>query len=192
MGKTTTAEMLAAHGLRIFDADAAVHRLYEKGGAAVRPIGELCPSAVVDGAVDRGRLKAWIAQDPARIEAVEKIVHPLVARERQAFLEDAGKACAWAVVLDIPLLFETGGAALMDAIIVVTASPETQRQRMLARPGMTAAQAEMILARQMPDAEKRARADYLVDTDKGMDAARQQIDGILAELRRKTGRDTGE
>lgn len=185
MGKTTTAGMIADLGLPVYDADAAVHRLYANGGAAVEPIGHLCPDAIVDGAVDRSKLKAWIKHRPDRLEDIEKIVHPLVALERQSFLESAKRDGAWAVLMDIPLLFETGSETAMDAVIVVTADQAIQRQRALERPGMTSEQLELILSRQMPDQEKRARADYLVDTGRGMKAAREQVHDIMRDLKAK-------
>ncbi len=153
MGKSTTAGLLAAEGLPVWDADAAVHRLYEKGGAAVAPIASLCPEAIVDGAVNRPALKAALAQKPSLLAQLETIVHPLVAADRAAFL---AQVTADIVVFDIPLLFEKGTEAEMDATLLVTAPPDLQRARVLARPGMTEAQFALILSRQMPDAEKRA------------------------------------
>jgi len=188
MGKTTTAQMFADQDIPVYDADAAVHGLYENGGAAVGPINALHPPAVVEGAVDRGALKTWIKTDPKHLTELEAVVHPLVAGERQTFLEAARAQKAWAVVLDIPLLFETGSERQMDAVVVVTADPTIQRKRALARPGMTSEQLDLILARQMPDAEKRVLADYLVDTGEGMKAARQQVQEIIADLKQRYDR----
>lgn len=161
MGKTTTAAMFACRGFPVWDADAAVHRLYAKGGAAVQPMGQAFPAAVVDGAVDRRRLKAEIAADPAALGRIEAIVHPLVAEDRQAFLD---KTDADAVVLDIPLLFESGLSDTVDLVAVVSAPAALQRARVLARPGMTETQFDLMVSKQMPDAEKRARADFVIDT----------------------------
>ena len=161
MGKSTTAGFFAELGVPVWDADAAVHRLYAAGGAAVEPIRAICPEAIRDGAVDRGQLKDWIARDPAALRRIEAVVHPLVARDRAAFLV---AATAPIVLFDIPLLFETGADARMRRVIVVTAPPEVQRARVLERPGMTDAALDAILAAQMPDSEKRARADYVIET----------------------------
>jgi dephospho-CoA kinase len=182
MGKTTTAALFAEAGVPVWDADAAVHRLYARGGAAVAPIAAAFPEAVVEGAVDRARLSARLAQDPPAFARLEAIVHPLVGRDRQAFLERAAAADAKVVVLDIPLLFETGGEARVDKVVVVSAAPELQRERVLARPGMTAERFEALLARQVPDVEKRARADFVIDTSEGLAAARAQVGEVLAAL----------
>ena len=176
MGKSTTAQMFRDLGVPVWDADAAVHRLYGAGGAAVGPVGALCPDAVVTGAVDRGVLKTWLAADPTRLAQLEAAVHPLVAADRAAFI---ARADAPLVVLDIPLLFETG--AQVDAVLVVSAPPDVQRARVLARGGMTDAQLDLILSRQMPDADKRARADYVIETT-DMDSARAQVAALVAKL----------
>ena len=178
MGKSTTARLLAEEGCPVWDADAAVHRLYAKDGAAVAPVGAAFPDAIVDGAVDRARMRDIIARDPGALGRIEGIVHPLVARDRAEFVaaQDAP-----VVVLDIPLLFETGGEAGMDAVAVVSAPPETQRARVLARGSMSRADFDAILARQVPDAEKRARADHVIITDT-IDHARAQVRSILEEL----------
>ncbi|MDW4549159.1 dephospho-CoA kinase [Defluviimonas sp. D31] len=180
MGKSTTAAMFAAEGVPVWDADAAVHRLYAKGGAAVPAITAICPEAVVDGVVDRTRLKAWIATEPNALARIEAAVHPLVAADRAAFIAAAGSARL--VVLDIPLLFETGAETWLDATLVVTAPAEIQRARVLARPGMTEAQLATILARQMPDAEKRARATHVIET-RSLDQTRAAVRNLIAELR---------
>jgi len=162
MGKSTTAQMFRDHGVPVWDADAAVHRLYAKGGAAVAPVAALCPEAVVDGAVSRDRLKEAIAADPTLLSRLEAVVHPLVAEDRRAFLADHAQAAL--VVLDIPLLFETGHAEV-DSVLVVTTDPDTQRARVLERGGMTEEMFAHILSRQVPDAEKRARADHVIETN---------------------------
>lgn len=161
MGKSTTAHIFASMGVPVWDADAAVHRLYAAGGAAVGPLAKLCPKALQSGAIQRDALKSWIAKDPTALSAIEAVVHPLVAQDRATFLQNTSAAL---VVLDIPLLFEKGTEAEMDTTLLVTAPKEVQRARVLARAGMTVAQFETILARQMPDAEKRKRADHIVET----------------------------
>lgn len=182
MGKSTTARMFAEEGAVIWDADAAVHRLYAAGGAAVAPLAEAFPGVVVDGAVDRPRLAQVLGQDQDAFRRLEAIVHPLVAADRAEALKAAADAGARLAVVDIPLLFETGGDAFVDAVVAVTADPEVQAQRVLARPGMTRARMDAILARQTPDAEKRARADFLIDTGQGMDAARDQVRAVVAQV----------
>jgi len=179
MGKSTTARLFAEEGCAVWDADAAVHRLYAKGGAGVAPIAAVFPEAVEGGAVDRGRLREIIAADARTLERIEAIIHPLVARDRAEFVtaQDAD-----VTVLDIPLLYETGGEAALDAVAVVSVAPEVQRERVLARGTMTAADFETILARQVPDAEKRARADYVIETDT-MEHARAQVRAVLAQIR---------
>lgn len=184
MGKSTTARMFAEAGCAVWDADAVVHRLYGPGGAAVAPIRALRPEAVIDGTVSRQALKTWIDSDPDAFAQIERAVHPLVAEDRATFL--AG-ATSDVVVLDIPLLYETGADAEMDAVVVVTAPPEVQRDRVLDRPGMTEAQFRAILAKQLPDADKRARADYIVETV-SPDAARAAVREILEDLRRQDAR----
>ena len=176
MGKSTANRMFAEAGCDVWDADAAVHRLYAPGGAAVAPLAALHPPALVAGGISRPALKDWIAADPTALGQIERIVHPLVAADRAAFLS---RARSDVVVCDIPLLFETGGDAFVDAVVVVTADPEVQAARVLARPGMTRDRFEAILARQTPDAEKRRRADFLVDTGRGLDVARDQVRQIV-------------
>ena len=182
MGKSTTAAMFADLGVPVWDADAAVHRLYDVGGAAVEPIRALYPDAVRDGAVSREVLKQWIAADPTALGRIEQVVHPLVAADRAAFIENANaNANANVVLLDIPLLFETGANEMMDAVVVVSAPPEIQRQRVLERAGMTEAQFQTILDKQLPDAEKRARADYVIETTTLADA-RAQVKSVLEQI----------
>jgi dephospho-CoA kinase len=163
-----------------------VHALYAKGGAAVAPIAALAPEAVTDGAVDRAALAARIARDPALLEKIEAIVHPLVFAAQRQFIEECRRRGAAMAVLDIPLLFETGRQADVDCVIVATAPPEVQRRRVLARPGMTEEKLRALLARQMPDAEKRRRADFLVDTSQGLDHARAQVRHIADSLLGRT------
>ena len=184
MGKTTTANMFKELGCPVFDADKAVHRLYDKGGAAVPLIKAAFPDAVKEGRVDRQALGAHMRADPLNLPVLESFVHPLVAGVRTAFLEAALEHKAKIVVFDVPLLFETGGEAYVDKIAVVTAPAHIQRKRVLARPGMTADLFEKLLSRQMPDFEKRNRADFLIFTDKGLDYAREQVQSIIIELSR--------
>ena len=179
MGKSTTAEMFGAEGLAVWEADAAVHRLYAQGGAAVDPIGAAFPDAIVDGAVDRDRLSASIAKDAAALARIEAIVHPLVAADRDAFVADATTDI---VVCDVPLLFETGIEAQFDGVVVVTSPAEVQRARVLARPGMTEERFTNLLARQMPDVQKRARASFIIET-LSLDGARKAVRDIIAEIR---------
>ena len=179
MGKSTTGRMFTDEGALLWDADAAVHRLYARGGAAVEPLGEVFPGVVVDGAVDRARLAEALGRDEGAFKRLEAIVHPLVAQDRAEDLAAARAEGVRLAVLDIPLLFETGGDQFVDAVVVVTADPEVQAGRVLARPGMTRDRFEAILARQTPDAEKRRRADFLVDTGRGLDAAREQVAQVV-------------
>jgi len=182
MGKSTTGRMFADEGALLWDADAAVHRLYARGGVAVEPLGQAFPGVVVDGAVDRARLAEALGRDETAFRRLEAIVHPLVAQDRAQDLAAARAEGVRLAVLDIPLLFETGGEAFVDAVVVVTADPEVQAARVLARPGMTPERFEAILTRQMPDAEKRRRADFLVDTGRGLDAAREQVAQIVGTV----------
>lgn len=181
MGKSTTAAMFRDEGIPVWDADAAVHRAYTPGGAAVSAIAALHPQAIVDGAVDRGALKDWIATDPAALRQIEAAVHPIVAADRAGFIARAAREGARLVVLDIPLLFETGADRDLDATVVVSVPAEVQRERVLARPGMTAEQLSLILARQMPDADKRARATYLIGTET-LEAARSAVRNLIARI----------
>ena len=180
MGKSTTAKMFADAGVPVSDADRMVHALY--AGAAVTPIEKAFPGTVSDGVVDRDKLAATVLGNPARLRELEAIVHPLVRAETDAFVERHRQAGAPLIVLDIPLLFETGGKDRVDRILVVTAPADVQRERVLSRPGMTEEKFEAILAKQVPDAEKRRRADFVIDTSRGMDAAREDVLRIVAEL----------
>ena len=182
MGKSTTTAMFADLGAVVWNADDAVHRLYAPGGAAVLPVGEAFPGVLVDGAVDRTRLAEALGKDDTAFRRLEAIVHPLVAQGRAADLEAARTAGVKLAVLDIPLLFETGGDRAVDAVVVVTADPAIQAERVLARPGMTRERFDAILARQMPDAEKRARADFVIDTGRGLEAARAEVEAIVAAV----------
>lgn len=179
MGKSTTAALFAEAGIPVWDADAAVHRLYAKSGAAVPLMTALYPGAVIGGAVDRPTLKDWIANDPAALQKIESIIHPLVAADRADFLVNCQ---ADIVVLDIPLLFEKGSEREMDATLLVTAPPALQRARVLSRPGMTEAQFLAILARQMPDAEKRASATHIIET-LSLSSARAAVQALIAYIR---------
>lgn len=179
MGKTTTAQMFAEEGVPVWDADEVVHRFYAKDGAAVEPIRQAYPEAIVDHAVSRDRLKEIIASDKSALSHIEDIVHPLVAQDREAFLrENEGKI----VLFDIPLLFETGADSWLDAVVVVTAPPAVQRERVLARPGMTERQFQTVLERQIPDSEKRLRADHIIETTT-LDAARNAVRDILSQIK---------
>jgi len=180
MGKTTTARLFAEEGVPVHDADAAVHRLYE--GEAVALIEREFPGTTSEGKVDRAKLGARVVDDPQALKRLEAIVHPLVRRSETNFLDDTRRRGAPVVVLDIPLLFETGGDARVDAVVVVTAPAEVQRARVLARPDMTAEKFEALLAKQMPDAEKRRRADFIVDSGHGLEPARAQVRDILARV----------
>ncbi len=183
MGKSTTAAMFEAEGVPVYDSDAAVHALYAAGGAAVAPVEAAFPGVVVDGAIDRAKLSARVVGDPEALAKLEAIVHPLVGAHRVGFFEKAQAEGRDIVVLDIPLLFETGGQKSVDKVVVVSAPPDVQRARVLARPEMTPEKFEAILARQTPDAEKRARADFVIDTGQGVEHARQQVRDLLTLLR---------
>lgn len=183
MGKSTTAGLFAAAGAPVYDADAEVRRLYAAGGAAVAPVEAAFPGVTVDGAVDRGRLGDRVLGDPAALARLNGIVWPLMGQAREAFFEAARDAGAPVVVLDIPLLYETGGERGVDCVVVVSAPEEMQSARVLARPGMTQAKLEAIRAAQTPDAEKRARADYVIDTSRGLAFAKDQVRTILQALK---------
>ena len=185
MGKTETARLFAAEGIPVHDADAAIHKLYGPGGAAVTKIAQAFPGTVRNGMVDRAALSACVTADPAALKKLEELVHPLVTAERESFLNDAAERGEAIVLLDIPLLFETGAEAGLDAVVVVSAPAAVQRARALSRSGMTAEKFETLLARQLPDVDKRAKAHFLVVTDQGMDHARAQVRMILAAIREK-------
>lgn len=177
MGKSTTAKLFAEAGVPVYDADATVHVLYE--GEAAPAIEAAFPGTTVDGKVDRQKLSAYVLHDSSAMKRLEGIVHPMLRAHQQAFLDAAERSGAPVAVLDIPLLFETGGENRVDAVAVVTTSPQVQRERILARPNMSAEKLDAILGRQMPDAEKRRRADFIVDTSHGLDPVRAQIKDIL-------------
>lgn len=183
MGKSETANMFRRLDIPVFDADLAVHELYGPGGEAVAPVGEAFPGSVTGGAVDRQALGQLVLGDAAAIERLEAIVHPLVRARQTAFIKQARARGDDIVVLDIPLLFETGGRNRVDKIVVVSAPVDVQRERVLARPGMTAEKFEAILSHQVPDAEKRSQADYIVDSSRGLDDAFVQVERIVADLR---------
>jgi len=183
MGKSETAKLFARLGIPVHDADAAVHALYETGGAAVTPIERAFPGAVKDGRVDRASLAAQLGGDQDAFRRLEAIVHPLVRESERHFLEAAATRGDELVVLDIPLLLETGSHTRVDAIVVVSANPDAQRARVLARPGMTPEKLESILARQLPDVDKRAKADFVIETDKGLPQAFEDVKRVVAALR---------
>jgi dephospho-CoA kinase len=180
-GKSTTAAMFRDLGVPMHDADATVHDLYRTD--AVAPVAEQFPEALRDGVIDRKALSAILAQSPEQFGALEAIIHPLVRAREKAFLDSERKRGSSLVLLDIPLLFETGGEVRVDKVAVVTCDAQTQRQRVLARPGMTEEKFQLILSRQMPDAEKRQRADFIIDTDLGLEAARKQVEEIVESLK---------
>jgi dephospho-CoA kinase len=180
MGKSTTAKLFTEAGVPVYDADAAVHKIYE--GEAAPAIEATFPGTTVDGRVDRAKLSAKVVHDQAAIKQLEQIVHPMLGASRKKFLDDAEASGAPVVVMDIPLLFETGGEKRVDAVVVVSTDPATQRERILARGTMTSEALDGILARQLPDAEKRKRADFVVDTSHGLDPVRAAIRDILAEV----------
>jgi dephospho-CoA kinase len=182
MGKTHTARIFAEEGIPVFDADAVVHSLYQPGGKAVNIIRSLSPQAVVGNAVDRKRLSAEIMKDEGLLKRLEAAIHPLVREEQAQFVERERRKNTPLVVVDVPLLFETSRENEFDSIIVVSAPPEIQRQRALARPGMTPNKLDLILSRQMPDREKRARADFVVDTSGSDELARSQVKRIVNQL----------
>ena len=186
MGKSTAAAHLHARGLPVFDADAEVHRLYA-GGKAVELIERAFPGTTTGGAIDRAKLSAALLAHPQRFRELEAIVHPLVRDAERAFLRDEARRGAEIAVLEIPLLFEAGADKLVDVSIVVSASPEVQRDRLLKRPGLTKEKLDKLLGRQLPDAEKRRRADFVVDTSGDIEASRAALDAIIAELRGRRG-----
>ena len=189
MGKSATATLFRVEGVPVYDADAAVHQLYKAGGAAVEPVEAAFPGVKADGAIDRDRLRARVLNDPAAMKRLESIVHPLAGEAQRKFREAAHEAGAAFVVMDIPLLFETGGFAYCDYVLVVTAPAHVQRERVLSRPGMTEETFGAILARQVPDAEKRAKADFILSTAHGFEFARDQVRAIVALMNRLVAED---
>ena len=183
MGKSTTAAMFARAGVPVWDADAAAHRLYASGGAAARAVAALHPEAVRDEAVDRDALRRWIAADPGALSRLEAVIHPLIAADRADFLAKHRNSV---VLLDIPLLYETGADSGCDAVVVVSAPPEVQRARVLARPGMTEERFQMLLSRQIPDAEKRSRADFVIETT-SLEAAESGVQKVLRTILTRIG-----
>jgi dephospho-CoA kinase len=177
MGKSTTAKLFAEAGVPVYDADAAVHKIYEGGAAPA--IEAAFPGTTAHGKVDRNKLSTQVVHDPAAMKRLEQIVHPMLGASRQNFLDEAERSGAPVAVVDVPLLFETGGEKRVDAVVVVTTTPEIQRQRILSRDNMTGQKLDAILARQLPDAEKRKRADFVVDTSHGLDPVRARIRDIL-------------
>jgi dephospho-CoA kinase len=188
MGKSETAKMFRALGVPVYDADAAVHKLYEKGGKAVEPIRAAFPSAIVDDAVDRKALSRCVLGLPEEMKKLEAIVHPLVGEAQMSFLRENMEAGEHMVVLDIPLLYETGGETRVDVVVVVSAPYDLQKTRVLARPDMDEAKFAAIHAKQVPDAEKRKRADFIVESDKGLDHARAQVAAIVEALKSREGK----
>jgi dephospho-CoA kinase len=188
MGKTETAKMFARHGVPVCDSDATVHMLYDKGGLAVEPIHALFPEAVVDGRVDRALLSRAVLGKPESMRQLEAIVHPLVGVAQRDFMARAAASGTTMVVIDVPLLFETGGEKRVDVVVVVSALPELQRKRVLARPGMTAEKFELILKKQVADAEKRSRADFVVDSSHGLEHAERQVVAIIEALKHRPGK----
>jgi dephospho-CoA kinase len=188
MGKSTTAKLFAEAGVPVYDADAAVHKIYE--GEAAPAVEAAFPGTTVGGKVDRNKLSARVVHDPAAIRQLEAIVHPMLGASRQKFFEDAERSGAPVAVVDVPLLYETGGEIRVDAVVVVTTTPKIQRERILARDNMTVEKLDAILARQLPDAEKRKRADFVVDTSGGLDPVRARIRDILEQAAKMPQRRT--
>jgi dephospho-CoA kinase len=183
MGKSTTAAMFREAGALVYDADAEVAAVYTKGGAAVGPLEAAFPGVVKDGAVDREALRLRVLGDPDAMAKLNSVVHPLLGAGRADFFRKAEESGADVIILDIPLLFETGGEARVDAVVVVSAPADQQRARVTARPGWDDARLDAILAQQTPDAEKRRRADFVIDTGRGLEPAREQVRAVLATLR---------
>ncbi len=188
MGKTETAKMFARHGVPVCDSDATVHFLYDKGGLAVGPVQALFPEAVVDGRVDRDLLGRAVLGKPEAMKKLEAVVHPLVGLAQRDFLERAASSAASMAVIDVPLLFETGGEKRVDVVVVVSAPAELQRERVLARPGMTVEKLDLIVQKQVSDAEKRRRADFVVDSSKGLAHAEAQVVAIIEALKHRPGK----
>lgn len=189
MGKSETARMFAERGIPVFDSDAAVHALYAKGGEAVPAIAALAPDAIADGAVDRRKLATLVQADPALLPRIEAVVHPLVKERQKHFLAEAEVAGAELALLDIPLLFETKREREVDVVLVVSAGDALQRERAMKRPGMTEEKLAFILSRQVPDAEKRARADHVIDTSVSLEDTARTVERVITDLREKARRD---
>lgn len=187
MGKSETSKMFARHGVPVCDSDALVHQLYERGGAAVQPVSEAFPDVVVDGRIDREKLSKHVIGKPEAIRKLETIVHPLVGLAQWNFLKTNAERGTPMVVLDIPLLLESRGPKRVDVVVVVSAPADMQRARVLARPGMTAEKLDAILQKQMPDAEKRSKADYIIDTSQGLAHAEAQVVSLIETLRGREG-----
>jgi dephospho-CoA kinase len=188
MGKSETSRMFAARGIPVFDSDAAVHSLYEEGGGAVSAIGAIAPSAIVDQRVDRRQLAALVQAQPSLLAEVERAVHPMVQEMQRHFLAGAEAAGADIALLDIPLLFETGREKDVDVVIVVSAGAQAQRERALKRPGMTEEKLDFIISKQLPDQQKRARADYVIDTSVSLVETARDVDRVIAELKARARR----
>ncbi|MFZ2030228.1 MAG: dephospho-CoA kinase [Vitreimonas sp.] len=186
MGKSTVAQMFAEEGAPAFNSDDAVHELYARGGAGVAPVEAAFPGVTKDGAIDRAALSARVVDNPEAIKQLEAIVHPLVRQAQIAFLEKHHQAGAKVAVLDIPLLFESGGAERVNKVVVVSAPADVQKARVMSRPGMTEEKFAYLLSRQMPDAEKRARADFVIDTSGELDATRAQVRAVLDALSKQS------
>ncbi len=182
MGKSTVLAMFSDLGAAVWDADSAVHRLYAAGGAGAKAVGSMFPDAIVGGAVDRRKLAGLVLGDAQALQSLEEIIHPLVAADREGFMDAAAHAGAMAAVLDIPLLFENGTEKFFDATVVVSAPADIQRARVLARPGMTAEKFEAILKLQTPDADKRKLADYVIDTGVTIEETKRQVADVFAEI----------
>jgi len=180
MGKSTTSAMFRAHGVPVYDADAAVHRLY--AGAAVVPMAAVFPESIVDGKIDRAVLSHLVMSDPSALPRIESVVHPLVGADRASFLERCIRTGTPVVVFDVPLLFETGGDRNVDVVAVVSAAADVQKRRVLARPDMTREKFATIVSKQLPDEDKRRRAHFVIDTGRGLEPARRQVASLLAGL----------
>ena len=188
MGKSETAKMFARHGVPVCDSDALVHGLYDVGGAAVKPVSDAFPSSLVDGRIDRERLSKLVIGKPDEIRKLEMIVHPLVAQAQANFLQSHAAQGTEMVVLDIPLLLESRGPRRVDVIVVVSAPADMQRARVLARPGMTEEKFDIILKKQLPDEQKRAQADHVIDTSQGLAHAEAQVVALINSLRGRKGK----
>lgn len=188
MGKSETAKMFRRLGIAVYDADAAVHGIYAPGGSAVAPIEEAFPGVTGPNGVDRDALAKRVLNDPAALKKLESIVHPLVGLEQQKFLAQAAAEKAEIIVIDVPLLYETGGQKRVDCVVLVSAPYELQRERVLARPGMSEEKFQSILAKQVPDAQKREQADYIIDSSKGLEAAMAQVEALIPLLRKVPAR----